>query len=104
VLQKQLDRLHVLLADGEVERRVVVEATLLNIGAMGEQQLQDLVHVPALTARERGDQRRKAGVVAVVGIGPERQQAADEGERAVIDGVFEDDLADPVGAAAVPRT
>jgi hypothetical protein len=70
---------------------------------MGEQQLQDLVHVPALTARERGDQRRKAGVVAVVGIGPERQQAADEGERAVIDGVFEDDLADPVGAAAVGK-
>jgi hypothetical protein len=42
-------------------------------------------------------------MVAVIGVGTQIEQRADEGERAVIDGVFEDDLAHARRAAAVGK-
>src|SRR5262249_42426605 len=69
---------------------------LVRIGTGGEQELEDLDGVvPRRAARRRPatrqgrDQRRKAGVIAVVRIGAAVEQEADERERAVVDRVLE---------------
>jgi len=95
-LQQQLDGRAIAFGDRHVERRVVVDAALVRIGAALEEQREDLEHVrPRLRAGaivgagQRGDQRRKAVVDGRTRIGAGVEQRPDESHLAVIDRVDE---------------
>ena len=82
-----------------MERRPVVDPARLDVGA-GVEQLDELGAVGPVGGQRR-DQRGKAGVVLVVRIGAELEQFPHERQRAVIDRVLRDHLADARRPAAV---
>ncbi len=86
----------VALSHRHVERGVVVDAALIGVGAIVEQQLDHVRNVPSsegpwprIRTGERGNQRRKPVMALGIGIGANVQQGADERQRTVVDGVDE---------------
>ena len=111
-VEQNLNRERIALGHGHVQRRVVVDAALVRIGAERQQQPKDLVDVRPLRrarhlagAAQRGDERRKPVIDGRVRIGADLEQRADEGERAVIDRVDEarPDRVAACGRSARPR-
>ena len=80
VREQHLDRRCVVARGGVMERRVVVDPALLDVGAELEQQREQRGDVVARRV-DRGEQRREAAEVFVVGIGARLEQRANELER-----------------------
>src|SRR5512135_2858597 len=77
-----------------MERRVIVDAALIRVGAKRKEQAENVVDVrpPGRSRRvahatQRGDERREAVTGRSIRVGADLQQRADEGKRTVIDRV-----------------
>ena len=77
------------LLDREVERGVVVEALLIRVGAVFEQQLHDLLGPSLRPVGDRCDDRRESVVLLRGRLGSQLEQPTHEVHRRVIDRVFQ---------------
>lgn len=64
---------------------------LLNIGTIRDQQLDNIKSVIPVGGQGRDD-GREPFIITVVGVRSQVEEGADKSKRAVVDGVFQDDL------------
>ena len=60
-----------------MERSVIVDPALVNVRSGKNQKFEDFIFVGAI-GRKRGNQRRKPGVVLVIGVGAQFEKRPDE--------------------------
>ncbi len=102
VFNEKLDGRHFIARGRPVQGCVTVMSILLNIGAIRDQQLNNIKSVIPVGGQGR-DEGWKTGMVAIVGVSAQVEEGADKSKRTVVDGVFQNDLAYSPRSTAVGK-